>query len=115
MNKIEKLMVRSSEVSQMLSMSARAFKGLRESDASFPKPVKTSQHRQAVAFFVVSEVEAWLKDKIEQRNAELLAELRAKYEPKPRPKQKPAPAVEPEPEPEPIPKPKARAGRVEVR
>jgi prophage regulatory protein len=42
---------------------------LKKQDPTFPKPIKFSEARQAAAYYVVSEVEAWLQSKIEARDA----------------------------------------------
>jgi prophage regulatory protein len=42
---------------------------LRKKDPTFPKPIKDGDTRQAAAYYVLAEVEAWLRTKIEARDA----------------------------------------------
>lgn len=44
---------------------------LRKTDPTFPKPIKDRNTRQAAAYFLVSEVEAWLAVKVAQRDARI--------------------------------------------
>ncbi|MCF5051544.1 hypothetical protein GIW50_08555 [Pseudomonas syringae] len=41
---------------------------LRETDPSFPRPIKFGPSKQAGVYFVVAEVEAWLERKISERD-----------------------------------------------
>lgn len=41
---------------------------LKKKDPSFPKPIKFSDTRQAAAYYVVTEVEAWLAAQIAKRD-----------------------------------------------
>ena len=41
---------------------------LKKKDPTFPKPIKFSNARQAAAYYVVAEVEAWLQSKISARD-----------------------------------------------
>lgn len=41
---------------------------LRETDPSFPRPIKFGPSKQAGVYFVVAEVEAWLESKISERD-----------------------------------------------
>ncbi|TWI58701.1 AlpA family transcriptional regulator [Pseudomonas duriflava] len=42
---------------------------LKKKDPTFPKPIKFSESRQAAAYYVVAEIEAWLQSKIAARDA----------------------------------------------
>lgn len=42
---------------------------LRKKDPTFPKPIKFGDTRQAAAYYVAAEVDAWLRSKIEARDA----------------------------------------------
>ena len=43
---------------------------LRKKDPTFPKPIKSGTSRQAAAYYVISELNAWLACKIKDRDAE---------------------------------------------
>lgn len=42
---------------------------LRKKDPTFPKPIKDGDRKQAAAYYVVAEVEAWLERRIAARDA----------------------------------------------
>lgn len=62
-----KTLIRISTLADKLDLSRSGLAKLRIKDPTFPKPIKDSDKRQAAAFFVVAEVEAWLKAKMEKR------------------------------------------------
>lgn len=62
-----KALMRISTLADMLDLSRSGLAKLRLRDPSFPKPIKDSDKRQAAAFFVVSEVETWLQERMANR------------------------------------------------
>ncbi len=62
-----KALIRISTLADMLDLSRSGLAKLRLRDPSFPKPIKDSDKRQAAAFFVVSEVETWLQERMANR------------------------------------------------
>ena len=42
---------------------------LRKKDPTFPKPIKFGSSRQAAAYYVIAELNAWLAAKIKERDA----------------------------------------------
>ncbi|MDA7085507.1 transcriptional regulator [Pseudomonas sp. SA3-5] len=46
---------------------------LKKKDPTFPKPIKFSSTRQAAAYYVVTEVEAWLASQIAKRDQAVAA------------------------------------------
>lgn len=69
MAEVKKALVRQTALLEWLDLSRSGLDKLRKKDPSFPKPIKDGDSRQAAAFYVVEEVEAWLKAKIEARDA----------------------------------------------
>lgn len=51
-----------------LDLTRSGLDKLRKKDATFPKPLKDGDTRQAAAYYVVAEVEAWLASKIAARD-----------------------------------------------
>lgn len=51
-----------------LDLSRSGLDKLRKKDPSFPRPIKDGHHRQAKSFYVVAEVEAWIRAQIEKRD-----------------------------------------------
>lgn len=64
-----KALIRQSALCTWLDISRSGLDKLRKKDPTFPKPLKDGDTRQAAAFYVVAEVEAWLQAKIEARDA----------------------------------------------
>lgn len=64
-----KALIRQSALCDWLDLSRSGLDKLRKKDPAFPKPLKDGDTRQAAAYYVVSEVEAWLQSKIEARDA----------------------------------------------
>ena len=54
---------------EMLGITRSGLEKLRKNDASFPKPLKFGQSRQAACYYVADEINAWLLKKIEERDA----------------------------------------------
>ncbi|MFI8581053.1 transcriptional regulator [Ectopseudomonas khazarica] len=57
------------EVCRRLGKTHSGLAKLRKKDPTFPKPIKFSEARQAAAYYVAAEVEAWLQSKIQARDA----------------------------------------------
>jgi prophage regulatory protein len=64
-----KALIRQTALREWLDLSRSGLDKLRKKDPSFPKPIKDGDSRQAAAFYVVAEVEAWIKAKIEARDS----------------------------------------------
>lgn len=64
-----KALIRQPALCNWLDLSRSGLDKLRKKDPTFPKPLKDGDTRQAAAFYVVAEVEAWLQAKIEARDA----------------------------------------------
>ena len=59
------------EVRQMLGMQTQSgLNKLRKKDATFPKPIKTSDSRQARPRYDLAEIEEWIKSKKAARDDE---------------------------------------------
>lgn len=65
----ERILISRSDVMHMLGISSTTLHRVRSKDSNFPKPIKDGPHRQAHAYFVKSEVEAWIKSKGDSRAA----------------------------------------------
>ncbi|MNZ59128.1 hypothetical protein D3C78_771550 [compost metagenome] len=64
-----KALIRQSALCGWLDLSRSGLDKLRKKDPTFPKPIKDGDTRQAAAYYVVAEVDAWLRAKIEARDA----------------------------------------------
>ncbi|MNE93851.1 hypothetical protein D3C81_1616620 [compost metagenome] len=64
-----KALIRQSALCVWLDLSRSGLDKLRKKDPTFPKPIKDGDSRQAAAYYVVAEVDAWLLAKIEARDA----------------------------------------------
>ena len=64
-----KALIRQPALCDWLDLSRSGLDKLRKKDPTFPKPIKDGAARQAAAYYVVAEVEAWLQAKIEARDA----------------------------------------------
>lgn len=64
-----KALIRQPALCQWLDLSRSGLDKLRKKDPTFPKPIKDGDTRQAAAYYVVAEVDAWLRAKIEARDA----------------------------------------------
>lgn len=67
--KQNKALIRQPALCEWLDLSRSGLDKLRKKDHSFPKPIKDGDSRQAAAYYVVAEVEAWLQAKIDARDA----------------------------------------------
>lgn len=65
-----KALIRQTALCEWLDLSRSGLDKLRKKDPSFPKPIKSGESRQSAAFYVVSEVGAWLEEKKQERDAE---------------------------------------------
>ena len=63
-----KALIRKNALCAWLDITPGGLDKLKTKDATFPKPIKDSPTRQAAAYYVVAEVEAWLQRKIAQRD-----------------------------------------------
>ncbi|MDG9920840.1 transcriptional regulator [Pseudomonas juntendi] len=61
-------LIRQPSLCQWLDVTRSGLAKLRAKDSSFPKPIKDGESRQAAAYYVVAEVEAWLQSKIAARD-----------------------------------------------
>ncbi len=64
-----KALIRQPALCKWLDLSRSGLDKLKKKDPTFPKPLKDGETRQAAAFYVVAEVESWLRSKIEARDA----------------------------------------------
>jgi prophage regulatory protein len=68
-NTPNKALIRQPALCGWLDLSRSGLDKLRKKDPTFPKPIKDGDTRQAAAYYVVAEVDAWLRAKIEARDA----------------------------------------------
>lgn len=66
-----KILIRQPELCRMLDLSRNGLDLLRKKDPAFPRPIKGGETRQAPAYYVMEEVQQWLKARIEARDANL--------------------------------------------
>jgi prophage regulatory protein len=64
-----KALIRQPKLCHWLDVTHSGLAKLKAKDPTFPKPIKDGESRQAAAYYVVAEVEAWLQSKIEARDA----------------------------------------------
>ncbi|WP_278389107.1 transcriptional regulator [Pseudomonas oryzihabitans] len=62
-------LIRKAKLCQQLGITSSGLDKLKKRDPSFPSPLKNVENRQAAAYFVVAEVEAWLQRKVVERDA----------------------------------------------
>lgn len=65
----ERVLIGAKDVMRMLDIGRTTLHRVRNKDSTFPKPIKDGPHRQAHAYFVKAEVEAWIKSKADSRHA----------------------------------------------
>lgn len=65
---IDQALIPQTEVCKTIGQSRSGLDKLRKKDPSFPKPIKFSNTRQATAYYVVDEINAWLAAKIKARD-----------------------------------------------
>lgn len=66
---LTKGLIRKVKLCQQLGITAGGLDKLKKRDPSFPKPIKDSENRQAAAYYVVAEVEAWLQRRVAVRDS----------------------------------------------
>nr|WP_218585357.1 hypothetical protein [Pseudomonas sp. FSL R10-0071] len=62
----KKCLISHTSLQHCFDKSRSGLEKLRETDASFPRPIKFGPSNQAGVYFVVAEVEAWLESKISE-------------------------------------------------
>lgn len=65
----ERILISAKDVMRMLDIGRTTLHRVRNKDSTFPKPIKDGPHRQAHAYFVKAEVEAWIKSRADSRHA----------------------------------------------
>jgi len=68
---LSKGLIRQLALCQWLDVTRSGLAKLKTKDQTFPKPIKDGDSRQAAAYYVVAEVEAWLQSKITERDKTL--------------------------------------------
>ncbi|MDD1146711.1 transcriptional regulator [Pseudomonas sp. TNT2022 ID357] len=61
-------LIRQPALCQWLDVTRSGLAKLRAKDPSFPKPIKDGDSRQAAAYYVVTEIDTWLRSKITARD-----------------------------------------------
>ena len=69
-------LIRQPALYQWLDVTRSGLAKLRAKDSTFPKPIKDGGSRQAAAYYVVAEVEAWLQSKIDARDSAQSSQIR---------------------------------------
>lgn len=64
-----KALIRQPALCAWLDLTRGGLEKLRAKDPTFPKPIKDGDSRQAAAYYVMAEVEAWLQSRIAARDA----------------------------------------------
>lgn len=65
---IDQALIPQTEVCKMIGQSRSGLGKLRKKDPTFPKPIKFGNSRQANAYYVANEFNAWLAAKIKARD-----------------------------------------------
>jgi len=65
----DKALIRQPALCDWLDLSRSGLDKLRKKDPTFPRPIKDGEARQAAAYYVVSEVDAWIASKVAARDA----------------------------------------------
>ncbi len=63
----ERVLIKMSDVCTLLSVTRNTVHVYGKRFPDFPKPVKTGETRQSAVFYVKSEVQAWIKSRMDQR------------------------------------------------
>lgn len=63
-----KALIRQPKLCDWLDVTRSGLAKLKAKDPTFPKPIKDGCSRQAAAYYVVTEVEAWLASQIAKRD-----------------------------------------------
>ncbi|MCU1720694.1 helix-turn-helix transcriptional regulator [Pseudomonas sp. 5P_5.1_Bac1] len=69
MNTTAKVLIRQSALCDLLDLSRSGLDKLRKKDPTFPKPLKDGESRQAAAYYVMAEIEAWIQLRVAARDA----------------------------------------------
>jgi len=69
MNTTAKALIRQSSLCDLLDLSRSGLDKLRKKDPTFPKPLKDGDSRQAAAYYVMAEIEAWIQLRVAARDA----------------------------------------------
>lgn len=64
----EQTLIPQPEICRRLGKTHSGLTKLRKKDPTFPKPIKFSDTRQAASYYVAAEIDAWLQQKIDQRD-----------------------------------------------
>lgn len=64
-------LIRQTSLCKRLDLSRSGLDKLRKKDETFPKPIKDGTTRQAATYYVVAEIEAWIANRIAQRDASI--------------------------------------------
>ena len=63
-----KALIRQTALCKHLDLSRSGLDKLRKKDPAFPKPIKFGGSKQAAAFYVIAEVDAWIEAQIQKRD-----------------------------------------------
>ncbi len=66
---IDQALIPQTKVLEVLGQTRSGLDKLRKKDPTFPRPIKFSDSRQAAAYYVIAELNAWLAAKIKARDA----------------------------------------------
>lgn len=66
---IDQALIPQTEVCKVIGQTRSGLDKLRKKDPTFPKPIKFGSSRQATAYYVIAELNAWLAAKIKERDA----------------------------------------------
>lgn len=67
---IDQALIPQPEVCKVIGQTRSGLDKLRKKDPTFPKPIKFGSSRQAAAYYVIAELNAWLTTKIKARDEE---------------------------------------------
>lgn len=63
----DRVLIKIADVCNLLSVTRNTIHVYGKRYADFPKPVKSGVSRQAAVFYVKSEVQAWIKSRMDER------------------------------------------------
>lgn len=66
---IDQALIPQTEVCKAIGQTRSGLNKLRQKDPTFPRPIKFGDSRQAAAYYVIEELNAWLAAKIKERDA----------------------------------------------
>lgn len=67
---IDQALIPQPDVCKAIGQTRSGLDKLRKKDPTFPKPIKFGSSRQAAAYYVIAELNAWLANKIKERDAD---------------------------------------------